>query len=192
MNNEITEAIDNILAGSSIDDQLANMLEAMETNPPPPSKPTSWWPPKNSRFGEPKSLLFWKMLLEDLLKAKKKWANVDSDEILDRVAQDYKMSNSRQIHEFLYHAGLIDAFKSCMLDSNMIKRVIDAGKRGSGIWTTGTKEEMLSRPYSGRTPRVDPTKSKLPSNWKRSRSKKHGKPIRSYRNKSSDKRKERR
>lgn len=170
MNQQILDAITRIVEGSSVDEQLNLIIEANKEVPPLPSE-SSWWPPKNSRFGEPKNIAFWEMVLDALLRGKKKWPNVDYDEVIERIAQDLNIK-PREIHEFLNATGLDGAFKGCTLDAQMTKKVIDDGKRGGGIWTKGTADTMLQRRYSGRTPRVDPTKGRLNLRWRAPQQKK--------------------
>jgi hypothetical protein len=171
----LKESVHNIIDGSSVYDQIDVLLEMAEV--PPPIKKQGWWPPKNSRHGEPLSAEFWGMVMQSVLKIMPKARNKDSG--LRRVAREWENMGRRGysgrfaktrgqparaasvsqitlslIKEFMKAAGIYDAYVAGTLDTITLMNVFDGAERGSGIWTAGTKDTMLKKPYSGRIPRI--------------------------------------
>jgi len=122
-----------------VDKQVTMLMEAASLD--------AWYPPPKSPHGRPFSISFWTELLKEMLNKKKRGENYL--EILDALAKNWNIHKNLLI-TFLKESGLWGKYKNCTLTWNDVQRVLNSAKRGSGIWTMGTKEEIMG--MSGRVP----------------------------------------
>lgn len=131
---ELHDSVEHIVRGVPVGAQIDKLLEAESKG--------GWWPPPNTRLGRPMSDQFWQQLLLELVTRKAKGESVPS--ILRALARNWQVT-TQFIREFLKAAGILAAFESCTLDSDTALAVLDGATRGSGIWTAGTKTDVLGK-----------------------------------------------
>jgi len=135
----LEEGVAQILSGAAVPDYVEELLESANKG---------WWPAPGSRLGRPLSDEFWEELLKEILLKIPK--NKKPKVILKEVARTFNVSEDL-VSAFLDQSGLLGAFEGGTLDDTAVRRVLDAARTGSGIWTAGSKNKVLGTHSQNKT-----------------------------------------
>jgi len=130
MRDVLEQAIVNIAGGSSVDEQVMDLIEMVQ----------GWWP--SGEEGRPLSFEVWSRIVKTLVTDRNKGVSVSS--ALNKSSREFDIPKD-VIEKFLRAADLWRPFAEGTINLADAAKAFEGAQHGKGIWTKGTSKEISGR-----------------------------------------------